>query len=394
MPLSLDAYRQEVSQELDRILAYWQTHAPDAVNGGFYGRVSVENVPDTKASKSIVLNARICWTFSAAYLLFKKKEHLDLAKRAYEYIRTYFRDPQYGGVYWTVKADGSPEERKKQLYGQAFAIYGLSEYYKASGDKNALTFAIELWQLAERYAFDKNRGGYIEAFAPDWSQTDDYILCRGDRRKSMNTHLHLIEAFTNLYRVWKNATLHKQIVGMLQTAFMEHIIDQKTYRMHLFLGEDWSIKSEEISYGHDIEASWLLLETAEVLDDKELLRIVKTLSVNMAKAASDGIAEDKGMNYELTPSTNHLNTERSWWVMTEAMVGFLNAHQLSGKAHYLEKSLNSWEFVKQYLLDYKGGEWRTGVTADHKPVGNSTISAWKCPYHNARACMEVMRRLG
>ncbi|MFN8357406.1 MAG: AGE family epimerase/isomerase [Spirosomataceae bacterium] len=394
MPLSLPAYRQEVRQELDRILQYWQTYSPDNQNGGFYGRVGLDNQPDPTAAKAIVLNSRICWTFSAAYRLYKKKEHLALAKRAYDYIYAYFRDPDYGGVYWEVKADGSPLVTKKQLYGNAFAIYGLSEYYRASGDKAALDFAISLWKLAEKYAFDPARGGYIEAFERDWSGTTEYILCRGDRRKSMNTHLHLIEAFTNLYRVWKDKTLHKQIVGMLETAFEKHIIDPKTYRMHLFLGEDWSVKSEEISYGHDIEASWLLVETAETLEDKPLLERIKKLSINMAKAAADGIAPDKGMNYEYNPITKQLNTERSWWVMTEAMVGFLNAYQLTGKVHFLEKSTHAWEFTKQYLLDYKGGEWRTGVTAEHTPIGNSTISAWKCPYHNARACMEVMRRLG
>ena len=398
MPLSLPAYAQEVRQELLRILDYWQTHAPDP-RGGFYGRVDAQNQPDPSAAKAIVLNARILWTFSMAYRTLRNPAYRQTADRAFAYIRDHFFDQKHGGVYWSLNPDGTPREAKKQLYGQGFALYGLSEYVRATKNQEALALAKKLRQTMVDRAYDARRGGYIEAFAPDWGPTDDYILSKGEARKSMNTHLHLIEPFTNLLRVWPDAGLKKQVRRMLEETFLGHILDPEHRRMRLFFTEDWKVLSPEISYGHDVEASWLLYETAEVLagvdtHDKLLLGKIKDVSLKMVTATLDGLNPDGALTYEFNPETGHKNEERSWWVLSEQMVGYLNAYQLSGKQHWLEKSLNSWAFVKKHLLDLQHGEWYVGANAQGEPNRRADkITAWKCPYHNGRACEEVMRRL-
>ncbi|GAB2558757.1 AGE family epimerase/isomerase [Spirosoma areae] len=397
--MDLAQLQAELRQEHKDILAYWQRYAPDNEQGGFYGRVNYQNQPDAKADKGIVLNARILWTFSAALRHTHHEEYRATADRAFQYIRQYFIDPQYGGVYWSVDATGQPKYPLKHLYGQAFALYGLSEYALATRSAPALDLAKVQFQNMVHHAFDKAKGGFVEALARDWSPATDYIISKYDNQeiKTMNTHLHILEAFTSLYRVWPDKSVADQIRGMLRV-FLDHIVDPKTYRMNLFMNNDWTIRRTAISYGHDIEAAWLLPEAAHALaakntGDKPLQKTMRDVGVKMARAAADGFdPTDGGMNYELEPN-GHLNKERSWWVLAEAMVGFMNAYQLTHDKTFLDKSVRSWEFTKKYLLDLKNGEWFTGVTADHKVLGNEKISMWKCPYHNSRACLEMLERL-
>lgn len=385
---------QEFNQELKDILAYWQKYAPDPVAGGYYGQVAYDNVPKTDAPKGVVLNSRILWTFSAAARHTQHDDYLPYAERAYKYLDKHFRDREHGGVYWAVDYKGDPLIPTKQLYGQSFAVYGLSEYYRATRHEPALAFAREIFDLMVRHGHDSRRQGFHEAFARDWSDANDYILSKKDNRetKTMNTHLHILEAFTNLYKARPDEAVRRQVRGLID-AFLNHIIDPKTYRMNLFMDDDWRVRRTAISYGHDIEASWLLLESAEALKDEALIKKVKDVSVKMARAAATGLDPDGGMNYEYDPVTKHHNRERSWWVMAEAMVGFYNAFQLTGETHFRDKSFRSWEFIKTHLLDTKKGEWFSGVDEKGKVLGNQKISMWKCPYHNARACMEMAERL-
>ena len=402
--MDLNQLRAELRQEHKDILAYWQRYAPDAEHGGFYGRVNYQNQPDAKADKGIVLNARILWSFSAALRQTHHEEYRPIADRAFQYIRQYFVDPQYGGVYWSVDAAGQPKYPLKHLYGQAFALYGLSEYVHATHSAPALALAKEQFGNMVKHAYDRDggpaqKGGFVEALAQDWSPATDYIISKYDNQeiKTMNTHLHLLEAFTSLYRVWPDKSVAEQMRGMLRM-FLEHIVDPKTYRMNMFMDMDWNIRRTAISYGHDIEASWLLPEAADVLaaknpGDKALQKTVRDLGGDMARAASTGFdPTDGGMNYELDPD-GHLNKERSWWVLAEAMVGFMNAYQVTHEQAFLNKSVSSWEFIKKYLLDLKNGEWFLGVTGDHTVLGNEKISMWKCPYHNSRSCLETLERL-
>lgn len=393
MPDTLTGFRDEVKQELLRIMDYWIKYTPDKEREGFYGRVDKDNVPDKSADKGIVVTSRILWTFSAAHQLFPNKEYPVLAKRAYDYLIKYFIDSEYGGVYWSVAADGSPKEIKKQLYGHSFAVYSLSEYYKITKDQAVLKNAIAVFSKIAEHAYDKINGGYVEAFERDWQDTTEYILSKGEDRKSMNTHLHLLEAFTNLYRVWKDESSKFHLKHSIEM-MLKHIIDAKTYRMTLFFTNEWKHTTSSVSYGHDIEASWLLWEAAEVLGDEELIKQCRHTAIEMAKAAIDGLAADGAINYEYEPATKHLKDNKDWWPQAEAMVGFFNAYQLTGKVHFLEKSEKVWEFIKKYLIDYKNGEWFGAVDANHKVTASDKMNFWKGPYHNGRSCMEIWQRMG
>ncbi|WP_138475837.1 AGE family epimerase/isomerase [Dyadobacter bucti] len=379
-------------KEFIAILDYWEKYGPDPQKGGFYGAVSYENQPKPDASRSVVLNGRILWTFSLAHRLLKEAKYLTLADRAYQQIVKYFFDEEHGGVYWSVKADGSPDETKKQIYGNAFAMYGLSEYYRITHHKPALEKAQELFNLIEKHAFDPVTGGYREAFARDWSNTDDYILSKSPWIKSMNTHLHLVEAYTNLYSVWPDAKLKKQTSDMLE-AILTHIVNAKTNSMQLFFDEKWKAKDDIISYGHDIEASWLLYETAEVLHDERLIKKTREKSILMANAAIKGLGKDGALNYEYDPATKHLQTDRSWWVAAEQMVGFYNAYELTKEEQFKAKAQRSWDYIVNEFIDKEKGEWFGTVKEDGTPVKGDKINFWKCPYHNSRACAEMWRRV-
>lgn len=383
---------QAFKSELRNILDYWEKYGPDTKYGGFNGRVNYENEAQPEAARSVVLNGRILWTFAMAHRIFKEAKYLTLADRAYQQIVRYFFDTEHGGVYWSVNANGTPADTKKQIYGNAFAMYGLSEYYRVTNYPPALKKAQELLEVIEKHAFDPVNGGYREAFNRDWTATDDYILSKGPWIKSMNTHLHLVEAYTNLYSVWPDKKLKTQTTNML-LAIQDHIVNPATSSMRLFFDETWKPKEDIISYGHDIEASWLLFETAEILHDEKLIERSKQISIKMAEAATHGLAKDGALNYEYNPDTKHLNTERSWWVLAEQMVGFYNAYQLTRKDDFKTKSENSWKYITEHFIDNSQGEWYGSVKEDGTPVKGDKINFWKCPYHNSRACAEMWRRL-
>jgi mannobiose 2-epimerase len=296
-------------------------------------------------------------------------------------------------VYWSVNADGSPLENKKQIYGNALAMYGLSEYYRVTNYPPALEKAKELFNLIEKYAFDPENGGYREAFSRNWMATDDYILSKTPWIKSMNTHLHLVEAYTNLYTVWPDKKLKTQTAAMLD-AILTHIVNSDTNSMQLFFDEKWKAKDNIVSYGHDIEASWLLFETAEILKDKKLIEKTKQKSILMAKAVTKGLSKDGSLNYEYDPETNHTQTDRSWWVAAEQIVGFYNAYELTKEEQFKVKAQRSWDYAVEKFIDAEKGEWYSTVKEDGTPVKGDKINFWKCPYHNSRACAEMWRRLG
>lgn len=385
---------ESVKRELQNILNYWSTYTVDHENGGFYGKIDNENVITKEAPKGSVLNARILWTFSAAYNQIRNPEYLQLAKRSFDYFKAYFMDQEYGGVYWSVDYNGNPLNDKKQIYALAFALYGLSEYHLAVGDEKAFAQAKQLFDDIERHSFDQEKCGYTEALTRDWKIAADLRLSDKDanEKKTMNTHLHILEAYTNLYRIWPDEKLNKQIRGLLDV-FQNYIIDPQSNHLRLFMDENWISKSTIISYGHDIEAAWLLQEAAEVLHDERLITRFKTVAVGMAKAAAEGLDTDGGLDYELE-GDEHRNQEKHWWVQAEAMVGFLNAYQDSGEQHFYNKFLSSWDFINKHIIDHEKGEWFWGVNNDHSLMeGEDKAGFWKCPYHNSRACMEVIKRL-
>ncbi len=390
----LEQYRAEMVAELDAILYYWATHMPDSVNGGFLGRIDCNEKPQPGAPKGAVLNSRILWAFAAAARLTGNTLWKEQAARAYDYITRYFIDAERGGVYWTVDYTGKPLDTKKQVYALAFAVYGLSEWYRTSGTGEARSRAISIYHDIVRHSYDPLHGGYTEAFTRDWGVIDDLRLSEKDanEKKTMNTHLHILEAFTNLYRTWPDGDLRSHIAALLQN-FTDHIINPQTHHLKLFFDEQWRSKSQVISYGHDIEAAWLLLEAAEVIDDHEQVRLFRQIAVQMANAVMEGIDSDGGLWHEYDPARQYLVKEKHSWPQAEAMTGFFNVWQLTHDDKYLNASLAGWRFVRNHIHDTQHGEWYWGIDEKGKPVQEDKAGLWKCPYHNSRACMEIISRI-
>lgn len=393
MDIDIRRYRQEAAEELHAILSYWMANTVDDVQGGFIGQIDESNTKYPNAPKGSVLNSRILWTFSAAHNFNHNPAYLPLANRAYEYIRDHFFDNSFGGVYWSLDAQGQPLERKKQLYAQAFALYALCEYYEASRNESAKERAIALYELMEQKSYDPVYGGYIDAFAENWQPMEDIRLSAKDanEKKTANTHLHILEAYSNLYRIWPNGRLRQQLKKLIQN-FLQYFIDPQTHHLHLFFDERWSLKPGPVSFGHDIEAGWLLLEAATRINDPTMISATKEKAVLIANAAREGLDTDGGLWYER--EGDHWVKEKHWWPQAEAMVGFLNAYEVSGEQAFLQHSWNCWQFVKKVIKDNALGEWYWGVDSNNVPMPfQDKAGLWKCPYHNSRACIEVARRL-
>lgn len=388
-------YKNSLQEELKNILDYWITNAPDDINSGFYGKINHENKVFAEAPKGSVLNSRILWAFSAAYNYTGNPDYLRIATRAYEYFVLHFMDEKFGGVYWTVDYQGNPLDTKKQTYATSFALYALSEYYKCMANPEILSKALKLYKDITNHTQDKNAGGYFEGFTRDWSVMEDIRLSAKDanEKKSMNTHLHVIEGFANLYTVWSDETLKKDIEELLEL-FSNHIIQKNNHHLNLFFQEDWKVKGDTISYGHDIEAAWLLQEAAEIIKDKKYIDLFKELAVLMAQASIEGLDKDGGLWYEYEPGESHLIKQKHSWPQAEAMIGFFNAWQITGDEKFLNYSTNAWKFTQQYILDKERGEWVWGVQEDYSVMTEEDkVGIWKCPYHNSRACIELMRRI-
>ncbi len=390
----LRKYKSEMKEELSAVLSYWITYTLDHELGGFYGSVDNANMPDRTAPKGIVLNSRILWTFSTAYDLTKEQSYLGIAKRAFEYIVKHFFDHEHGGVFWSVDSTGQMKDGRKQIYGLAFCIYGMAAYYKATNDGMALHFSKDLYNNIEQHSFDTVNGGYIEAFTRNWKNADDLRLSEKDdnERKTMNTHLHIVEAYAELYKVWPAEELKHKIINLLEL-FHQHFISKENHHLHLFFEDNWKLKSTLQSYGHDIEASWLLQQCAEIIQHQPLIEMFKQLAIPIANAAAEGLDADGGLWYEYEPVKDQLMQEKHSWPQAEAMIGFYNAYQLTGEEKYLQYSLQSWDFVKKYILDKGKGEWYWGVNKDYSLMQKEKAGFWKCPYHNSRACIEMYKRI-
>jgi mannobiose 2-epimerase len=391
----LAALRTEVESELKgNILPFWMEKMKDTTNGGFYGRCDGSGLIHQDADKGSVLNSRILWTFSSAFRIIKDPDYLQTAERAKDYLLNFFFDKKNGGIFWLLDHKGNIKDGKKQIYAQAFAIYALSEYYRITNDRDCLIKAIDLFRLIEKYSFDGKLEGYFEAFSMEWGALDDLRLSVKDanEKKTMNTHLHVLEAYTNLYRVWKDDFLKQQLRRLIKV-FTGRIVNGRTFNLNMFFDENWNDKTDLVSYGHNIESSWLLYEAAFVLGDESLIQDVRRICLSVADASRDGIMADGGMIYEKSFQTSHVDFDRHWWVQAEAVVGFLNAFYLSGKVEYLDLSLAAWRFISLHLIDRIKGEWFWSVDKELKPnLKDDKAGFWKCPYHNSRMCMEIIER--
>lgn len=393
----INQLRNEMRSELENnILPFWMNKMEDNEEGGFYGQITGEDELKPEASKGAILNARILWTFSSAYRLLKKPEYLETATRAKRYLIDRFYDPEYGGIYWELDYKGNPLDTKKQIYAIGFAIYGLSEYARATGDAEALEYAQRLFEVIEQHSFDPVQNGYLEALTRDWQPIEDMRLSDKDEneKKTMNTHLHILEPYTNLYRIWKDERLERQLRNLIDV-FITRILDPQTGHLNLFFEEDWTNKYHIVSYGHDIEASWLIHEAALVLGDPELLKRIEPIIIRIARAADEGLNPDGSMIYENFLDKQKIDRELHWWVQAENVVGHINLYQHFGDTEALDTAARCWEFIKTKLIDREHGEWHWSLLPDGT-VNRKDDKAgfWKCPYHNGRMCMEVIERFG
>jgi len=387
--------RNEMRDCLDHnILSFWLKMQDDE-RGGFYGQMTGRGVLNKDAEKGAILNARILWSFAAAYRVTKNPEYLKAATRAKDYILEHFVDKEFGGIYWSLNADGTPKDTKKQFYAIGFAIYGLSEYARATGDQQALDAAIELFDVIEKYSFDPEYNGYIEACTREWKVIEDMRLSELDANypKSQNTHLHIIEPYTNLFRIWKDARLEKALRNLINI-FTDKILNPKTYHLDLFFENDWTRGAGHLeSYGHDIECSWLMHEAALVLGDKDVLAKVEPIVVKVAKASEKGLNADGSMIHEANLDTGHADADLHWWVQCENIVGNYNLYQYFGDESALDKAIKNWEWVKANLIDNENGEWHWSIRKDGTlNLDDDKAGFWKCPYHNSRMCLEIIER--
>ena len=339
----------EMKRELtDNILAYWMNKMCTPADG-FYGRISGTEILDPAAPVGGIMTARILWTFASAYRVLGNPEYLEMALKAKSIIINHFYDPEFGGIYWSLNPDYTPLDTKKQIYAIAFAIYGLSELNRATGDAEALDYAVRLFHSIEDHSFDMEKDGYFEAFIRAWEPIEDMRLSDKDANesKTMNTHLHVIEAYTCLYRVWKDPLLEKRLRGLINI-FDTHILDENGH-LKLFFDNDWNCGYDIFSYGHDIEASWLLHESALVLADEELLAKIEARVPSVVAASSEGFTPEGGIVYE--KMGDHKDNDRHWWVQAEAAVGYFNLWEHFKKPEGLENAIYCWEYIKKYLID-------------------------------------------
>ena len=388
------------------ILPYWIEKVTDRENGGYYGRVDGHNLVHADAEKGAIMNARILWAFSAAYRVLRRQEYLDAATRAYDYVSNYFIDQEQGGVFWSLDCQGNPLDTKKQTYAIGFTIYGLSEYARATGSQEAIGKAIQLYNDIEQHAYDAIHNGYIEALTRDWKPIADMRLSDKDENgsRTMNTHLHVIEPYTNLLRALKenNDFQERHIDDMeaLETSvynlvdiFTEKFLNKETNHLDLFFDDEWQGKRNIESFGHDIEASWLLHETALVLNDSTILKKVEPIIIAIAKAADEGMEADCSMIYEHWKDNDQYDRQRQWWVQCENVIGHVNLYQHFGDKDALRIAEDCFQFIEDKLIDHENGEWHWAMLDDGTiNTADDKAGFWKCPYHNSRMCLELIER--
>ena len=396
-PTTLKTFSGRVSDQLfGHLMPFWCGPAVDHEQGGWMGWLSNELKPDRTQPKGLIVNSRILWAFSAVHQARPETLFRQMADRAFDYVMNRFWDPQQGGAFWRLNDAGQVIDDSKKIYGQAFYIYALSEYHRAFGSPPALARARELFELIERHAHDSRHDGYLEVRRRDWSEADpDARLSDKDmnEKKSMNNHLHVLEAYTNLYRVWKEPRVAQRLRELIQL-FQQRILDARTRHFNHFFDEAWRVRSDSYTFGHDIEGTWLLCEAAEVLDDAALRQQAGALALPMADVVlQEGIDTDGALRYE-GRGGKIIDGGKESWPQAEAVIGLLNAFQISRDEKYLKAVLRVWDFIENHLVDRIHGEWFWRITPEGQVDATlPKVSEWKGPYHASRMCLETLHRL-
>ncbi|KRW90937.1 hypothetical protein SD51_11740 [Alicyclobacillus tengchongensis] len=388
--------RQRAVDQGKSILAWWRANAIRE-DGTFYGCVSNDCTPEPEANLGVILASRILWTFAHSIntRFDMNTENRRIADATWNLLKTAFWDEIHLGVFWMVDVTHRPIQLRKHVYAQSFAIYACAEYFAATGNTEALRLAQLTYQCIERYARDPEFGGYYESFSDDWVPMSDQLgLSDLAAPKSMNTHLHLLEAYTRLYQVWPNPELRGRLHDLLQIV-AERIVDRESGHFQLFFDAKWTPLDNVISYGHDIEGSWLLCEAADALGDPVLQEAIHNIALRMVEATlAEGIDQDGGVCNE-GRAGSVIDDDRHWWPQAEAAVGLVNAYRITGDIHYLHHAWRVWDFIENKMVDRQYGEWFWLVHRDGQPdLSKWKVEPWKCPYHNTRACIELWQRLG
>lgn len=382
---------KEIRSELENhIIPFW-SKLKDEENGGFYGFMDYNLNLDRKADKGVILHSRILWFFSSCYKVLGKKEYLENATHAYNFIKNHCIDYDLGGVYWMMDCKGGVVDGMKHTYNIAFAIYALSAYYNACGEKEALELAQKLFNDVEEKTVDQY--GYREAFTRDWTLADNDALSENGLQadKTMNAILHLIEAYTELYKANRDEKVANRLKFLLLQMENE-VFDPKTNALKVFFNTRLELIGDIHSYGHDIEATWLTDLACDVLGDEELKARFTQMNLKISKNIQKIAINNGAMNNER--ENEKIDTKRVWWVQAEAVVGFTNAYQHSGDESFLETAKGVWEYIKREIIDRReGGEWYSEVSEGGRPFEHKEeVGPWKCPYHNGRMCLEIITR--
>jgi mannobiose 2-epimerase len=379
---------------VSNILPFSMNHVVDRERGGFYGYVANDNSVRSDAPKGLVQHTRMLWTFARARRVLGDSAYSAVADHARQALAGWFEDGRHGGYFWMVDAQGQPLQTDKLTYGQAFAIYALAEDYLSSGKAESLDRAIALYHLLQAHCQDAEQGGYFEGCRREWTPAPDLRVDTTDLPvvKSMNVHLHMMEAYSTLLRAWEDPGLRASLRGLVQI-MLARVHNREVHHLALWFDRDWHSLSNRISYGHDIEASWLLLEAAERVGDRGLRAWARASALGMAYATlGHGLSADGGLFSEGDPS-GVTDRTRVWWPQAEAIIGFLSAYQLNRDPRFLGAALATWRFIQKHIIDHDHGDWLWGLDEAGNPLDREKAGPWKAAYHSGRACMEIMRRI-
>ncbi len=383
-------FASEIKKELtEHIIPFWNNLRDDE-KGGFYGFMDCGLNLDKNADKGVILHSRILWFYSNCYLVLKDKTCLENAKHTFDFMYKYCVDREFGGVYWLMHADGTVSDSMKHTYCQAFFVYALSSYYDASGDKKALDLALEIFETIEKNCTDDV--AYLEAMSREWKLIENDALSENGLMadKTMNTTLHLMEAYTELYRVSKNEKVLERLRFQLDITY-DKIYDKPNDKLLVFFDKNLNVIGDIHSYGHDIEATWLIDRACEVIGDDDLTKKMLGMNEKIVECIKNVALEDDHLLMERDGS--EVNPTRVWWVQAETIVGFYNAYEKYGKDEYKEIAEKVWGYTKERIIDKTaGGEWYSELDGNEVPSTKPTVDPWKCPYHNGRMCLEIIKR--